>query len=251
MRILIAIHGSYSRPEQMEAQRNTWLRDLKTDHRFFLGNPDLPLAAMPPAGTSVAMSDLADNVVYLDMPDGPNVDPQRAWQGHRTPVCQRKTEALCRYAFEHGYDYVLKCDDDTYVRPVLLLESDFENYDYVGRLESHYAADIGFYKFANGGAGYWLSREAMKLINQHGLNLVPIEDYAVGQLLARNDIRAEHDEHYCPTLEPCGSEWFTVHQAKSEDMYRLYSQYANEQPKEKEPDVRLPEPEPEFNFDHY
>lgn len=181
MKVLIAIHGAHSQPEQMAAQRETWLRGLEgADYKYFLGQP--------------AVDD--EDVVTVDCPDGPN------WEGHRrTWWLNRKTEALARYAIAHGYDYVFKCDDDTYVYPDRLLASGFEAHDYSGSMDRHHDFELGHsYEWAQGGAGYWLSRRAMRIVAT-GLTSVRAEDFAVGRLLAANGIRAHHDGRYCPAVQ--------------------------------------------------
>lgn len=211
-RVLIAIHGSHSQPEYMQAQRDTWLRDMHgiADYKFFLGLPH---------------SD-AEDVVSLSTSDGPIWVSYR--NGPRTLVLNRKTEGLIKYAFDNGYDFVFKCDDDTYVWPHRLIWGGFEQYDYSGFVDRHYAKDIGFYHWAQGGAGYWLSRKAMSVILEHGLHLVPAEDFAVGQILARHGIKPHHDARYVPgatthALANPSPNFLTLHKVSPEWMHRLHS----------------------------
>lgn len=190
----------------MRAQRETWIQDLdgRADYKFFLGLPE----------------SADEDVVSLDMPDGPIWDAVRGC-GHRTPVGQRKTEALARYALENGYDFVFKCDDDTFIRVDHLLAGGFERFDYSGFTEQHWERDIAWYRWCQGGAGYWLSRKAMALVAEYGLHLVPIEDYAVGQLLHRHEIMPYHDARYTPTPDPRRPDWITAHQVEPDRMYAL------------------------------
>lgn len=201
----------------MQAQRDTWLRGLGglADYKFFMGRP--------------ASED--SDVVSLDMPDGPIWLSYR--DGPRTLVLNRKTEALVKYAYENGYDYVFKCDDDTYAWPDRLLWSGFEKYDYSGFVDRHYARDIGFYHWAQGGSGYWLSRRAMFVIVEHGLHLVAAEDFAVGQLLARHDIHPHHDARYIPgatlhDLAHPSHQILTLHKVIPEWMHRLHAKQHEE-----------------------
>ena len=106
----------------------------------------------------------------------------------------QKTKALCKYAIQHEYDYLLKVDDDTYVHPDKL---SIPSADYTGiRIKAN---DLGFpptfptmpkgtypYDYASGGA-YWLSRKAMEIIVATDINDWA-EDRWVGQALARNGI---------------------------------------------------------------
>jgi hypothetical protein len=106
----------------------------------------------------------------------------------------QKTKALCKYAIQHGYDYLLKVDDDTYVHPDKLA---IPSADYAGiRIKAN---DLGFppnfankpkgtypFDYASGGA-YWLSRRAMEVVAE-----AEIDDWAedrwVGQNLAKHGI---------------------------------------------------------------
>ena len=220
MRVLIAIHGAHSQPERMQAQRETWLKDLKgADYRYFLGLVD-----------DLTEWDSTD-VVYINSPDGP------VWQGpHRTWVLNRKTEALVRYALTRGYDYVFKCDDDTWVHVDRLLDSGFEEHDYAGSMDRHYDFALGrSYEWAQGGAGYWLSRRAMEVVAANGLHRARAEDFAVGQLLAANGIRPHHDGRYRPAVSesdledttswlpsPRNSRLITLHKVSPPWMHRLH-----------------------------
>jgi hypothetical protein len=71
-----------------------------------------------------------------------------------------KVQAIIRWAYEHGYDYVLKCDTDVVVQSRAMLSSDFTSYDFVGlRNMSGKIEEI----HTPWGFCYWLSRKAMKL----------------------------------------------------------------------------------------
>jgi len=217
MKVLIAIHGSHSQPEHMQAQRETWLADLqRADYKYFLG-------ASPVSNDAVDEVVAPDDVIYLPSPDGP------IWEGHRrTWHLNRKTEALVKYALDGDYDFVFKCDDDTYVPSTerLLFESGFEAHDYSGFTETHWAPDTGPYRWAQGGAGYWLSRKSMEIIAEHGLHLVRAEDFAVGQLLAVHGIHPHHDVRYNPAATEQDfrnqSQFFTLHKVSPTLMRNLH-----------------------------
>jgi hypothetical protein len=206
VKVLIAIHGAHSQHAQMEAQRETWLKDLKgADYRYFLGQP--------------ALGD--EDVEYGTFPDGPN------WEGHRrTWWLNRKTEALASYAIANGYDFVFKCDDDTYVSVPELLASGFEAHDYSGSMDRHYDYELSLaYEWAQGGAGYWLSRRSMEIVAA-GLTKIRAEDFAVGLTLAANGIRPHHDRRYQPAIREIDPpDAITFHKVDAALMRRLHEQF--------------------------
>lgn len=87
--------------------------------------------------------------------------------------------AFYRYALEHyDFDWLFKCDDDTYVVLDRLESLCNDRYDLVGDMS---LADRGF---PSGGAGYLMSRMLVEKIVAHG-DLVPAagaEDVLFGQL---------------------------------------------------------------------
>lgn len=218
MKALIAILGAHTQPEQMQAQRETWFIDCPCDYLYFLGEPY----------TNASAEDMPDIFRIEGLPDGPN------WEGTaRTPHMLRKVEALVKYAWDGGYDFVFKCDDDTYVRPRQLVESGFEHWDYTGGREVTWvnqpvektgAPGRFIFEFGQGGPGYWLSRKAMQVILDHGLHLYPGEDVAVGQLLALNGIRLHPDPRYI-TIErktAIPDSFLTLHKVGPAEMREFY-----------------------------
>jgi hypothetical protein len=212
MRVLIGIHGSHSQPEQMAAQRETWLANLQgADYKYFVGHPGAK----------------AEDELAVDCADGP------LWEGHqRTWILNRKTEAIAQYALQGGYDYVFKCDDDTYAFVDRLLSSGFEAHDYAGFMGVHHATEVGDYYWAQGGAGYWLSRRAMAVIVWQGLYRARAEDFAVGQTLAADGIKAHHDARYVPAatvdqLEHPSPDLITLHKVSAVWMRRIHASNSN------------------------
>lgn len=64
-----------------------------------------------------------------------------------------KMRAAFRWALEHEYDYIFKCDRDTFVHASRLLDAVPAGKDFVGLVGN--PGDC-----CGGGAGYWLSRNA-------------------------------------------------------------------------------------------
>ena len=133
MRVLIGILScKYHRPQQ-QVVRYTWLKDISrfqnVSYKFFLGKE---LKGIVPE------HDGSDEIV-LDVPD------------NRRDLF-KKTKGMIEYAVTHGYDYLFKCDVDTYCHILRLLSSGFERHDWIGYGEPF------------GGSGYWLSRKAMQAL---------------------------------------------------------------------------------------
>ncbi|VVB51629.1 Uncharacterised protein [uncultured archaeon] len=196
MKTLIAILSCHAHKEQDHVCRQTWVP--AGGYRFFLGRD-------PNFGASGA-APLQDEE-FLDVPDD--------YLG--LPF---KTQAACRWALTHGYDFLFKCDNDTYVHVPRLLASGFEDRDYTGwDWEGHGG-------YCSGGAGYWLSRVAM----QHIANATLIMDYAdttrgslkgedlqIGEVLRNQGITPNGDERYrlhLPGPEP-GNDIITLHDVRN------------------------------------
>lgn len=189
MKILIAILSCSRDAENgfNQVVRETWGRHVDGDLRFFMGRN-----AVVSCEDEILL-DAEDG--YLDLP--------------------YKSRELQRWVTSQGYDFVYKCDTDTYVRPHVLLESNFHEFDYVGVFNGPLGVPNkvpggwmtrpsgrtgDFFAWPSGGSGYWLSAKASRIVAEAN----EIDDYAedrwVGQVLgpfiARGDIRANHDTRY-------------------------------------------------------
>ncbi len=98
MRKLIAIMTCNAKRAWADAQRQTWVKDIVrsgyADVKFFYGAPK----------TAVSAYVMEDDEVWLGGDD--------SYAG--IPL---KVQGICRYAVDHCYDYVAKCDDDVYAVP--------------------------------------------------------------------------------------------------------------------------------------
>jgi len=169
MKVLIAIASCNrdSKNGYNQTVRDTWLSGHNVDYKFFLG-----------AGSAEPKSD----EVILPCPDDYLSLPY-------------KTLEILKWALSNGYDYVYKCDTDTFVMLERLLSSGFEEYDYVGTFNEKLGKPNVVYgtlfSWASGGSGYWLSKKAAEVIIANGVNekavcprlRIPCEDLWVGQLL--------------------------------------------------------------------
>lgn len=105
-----------------------------------------------------------------------------------------KVGLFLEWADKHAeFEYIFKCDDDTYVRPERLLAFDCQGNDYIG---AEWSPGVGY---ASGGAGYWLSRKSVAV-------LAPVlrchssgaEDVLVGQILANAGITLKKSDFFIP-----------------------------------------------------
>jgi hypothetical protein len=223
-RVLIGILSCHQRTPGPQAQRRTWLKDavrLAIEYRFFLGAPQQPIPFDPRRPESARIESeriirpLPDQV-FLDVPDTYAQLPQ-------------KTRAMIRWAYDKGYDFLFKCDDDTFVHAERLLQSDFSKHDYSGfaRTTSVFGAGKEV-THAQGGAGYWLSRKAMALILKYDFTMEGAEDINVARVLFTLGIPPVHDPRYQPSMAtipmPLNNQ-ITAHDCSVEDFYEIHQRF--------------------------
>ena len=201
----------FKRPtvDRLSALRDTWLKDVTVDYKIFKGR-------------RVGLHDTALHIrptdeVWLDAGD----DYRQS---------NEKIKGVIAYALEHGYDYLIKVDDDVYcywermnLNPTA---------DYMGGGGPQYRGQYC------AGITYYLSRRAMQILSNTSLATSDInawaEDRWVGTSLWRHQIRCEFDLGYYvakPTrtnqyisdadLEKLGHTFKTVH-AMTPDQMRGY-----------------------------
>lgn len=165
MKILIALVSCHKNTARRNAQRNTWLPNLKEDYKFFLGD---------------GSNELAEDEVQLDCPDDYFNLP-------------KKIKAIIIWALERGYDYIFKCDDDVYVFPDRLLVGEFYKYSYTGRfLNRPNSHEFGDYA---SGFAYWLREDAAKIILSSEIS-DSNEDRWVGKTLHLAKVSHYNDKMY-------------------------------------------------------
>lgn len=199
VRLVVGILNSEKTLERREAVRKTWLKRLSAEPGiqalFLVGRPGLS-------------AEISGDVLYLNCPDAYEYLPL-------------KTRAFLEFAeSSFDYEYVFKCDDDTYVHPRRLAAYDCRGEDYIGfvywkegRVDPLWhmgkVHDLSFKKpyegkvigpWAEGGPGYFLSRRAVRKIletlNQEGPEAELYEDKMVGDCLTRSGISCVHDSAF-------------------------------------------------------
>jgi hypothetical protein len=198
MKVLIAIPSCHALRHYEQAIRNTWGKDVPSgvDLKFFLGNPAV---ALERDEVSLKVGDALQDLTH-------------------------KVVAMFRWALDQSYDFTLKVDLDTLVRPQAWLESDFKQFSWVGGQNSF---------FASGGGGYSLSKAAMQAVVDHLIEPGPAEDVNTARALLAQGIELHGDSRYkfCPgdVLLPTD---LTYHlssvkawdaKASPQDMYAAYN----------------------------
>jgi hypothetical protein len=161
MRVLIAVLSCWAMRHYEDSIRNTWAKEVPegVDYRFFLGEPQ---ASAAPDEVFLPVQDTFDGVTH-------------------------KVVAMLQWALDQEYSHVFKADLDTLIRPASLLQSGFEQYDWVG-------GQNGF--FLSGGGGYWLSRKAMQCVVATPIEGGQAEDVNVARVLLANGIELQADARY-------------------------------------------------------
>jgi hypothetical protein len=159
MSVIIAIPSCTPLHEYEQCERDTWIKDIPegVDYRFFLGGPKCK-----------------EDEVSLGVEDD-------------IKSLTKKIVAMYRWVLEKGYDHVFKCDLDTLVRPKLLMDCKFEQHDYMGGKNDF---------FASGGAGYWLSRKAMKCVVDKPIETEAAEDVHVARAVLKSGMHLHADSRF-------------------------------------------------------
>jgi len=157
-RILIGALSGWQYHDRREMCRSTWMKDGDdgdVQSLFLLGCPS---AKQP--------EQMGLHALACPCPDDYESLPQKTWW-------------FAKWALQRDdWDYLFKCDDDTYISIPRLLAYDLEGRDYVG---AEWRPGVSY---GSGGAGYFLSRRAAAIVAEH-LEAYPTgpEDLHVGQVL--------------------------------------------------------------------
>jgi len=208
MKLGIGILSCAKYADRQQACRETWMGNASTADircRFFVGRDANP------------------------QPDTIRVE---CGDDYWAMVC--KVRAMFQHALDNGYDYLFKCDDDTFVhveRLVGLVESgevgDYRGYD-IGESQN-------MLSYASGGAGYLVSRRAMETVLASKFEPFTYteknEDVYVGIALREADIHVVHDRRFRPNAKTTPShcnDIITGHYVTPERMRELHRElYGN------------------------
>lgn len=215
-----------NQPERVAAQRATWLKALPegVDYKFFYGRGvrDLkkykPNCHIVPALLAPEREQLSDEI-FLDVND-------------HYAANSFKMKEICRWAFDHGYDYILRVDDDTYIYPQRLFAEKWQ-FNYAGSPNGSF----------HPGSCVFLSRHAMGLIVDARVTSYA-DDLWVGDVMARNNIsmhsidsiRHEFGDSYLVRFDEVKDKNYSaLHSCKPQvmrDLWTLETTSSSEQPKD-------------------
>lgn len=157
VKIITGICSCLGTKNKREAVRDTWLKHPAEgiECLFFVG------AKEPPPGEE-------EDTVALDAPDGYNELPA-------------KVRAFFLHALQHyDFEWLFKCDDDTYLDLTRLESAADADYDLIGD------PSILIRQSPSGGAGYFLKRSMVeKLVEASGFAMTGAEDVIVGEMVTR------------------------------------------------------------------
>lgn len=154
-KILIAIKCCHARQDFAEASRQTWIKNIQgMDYRVFYGH-GFSGRYRTEGIVEPQPRELKPDEIQLGVPDG------------YSNLCT-KIHAMIRWAYEQGYDFLFQVDDDTYVHPDRLLNSNFKDYDFVGGDSVGIDEHRRIFKYQGGvnasGPAFWLSRKSMEIV---------------------------------------------------------------------------------------
>ncbi len=207
-KIAIALMSCKAHEDRHAYQRMTWLQNCELDYFWFM--------AGKPTGRQ-------GNYLYLDCADTYDALPI-------------KSQKMIQWAYDQEYDWLCKMDNDSYCRPERLLTSGYWNHDYSGVVKAPPSAKPNFNTpYCHGGAAYWISRKAMKVIAEYRGNIFetsPIEDGAVARVLALAGIKPHSDKRYCRTArdgEPTKTnDIITAHHCSGFRMQMIHNNFVSE-----------------------
>lgn len=211
MKILFGALSGLQMADRRERCRATWFKDAtRLGHEaYFLIGTD-----------TKEPSHVVGDELRLPAPNLYDALPQR-------------TRAWCEWAVGRGgWDWLFKCDDDTYVsvpRLTQMILAIPPKTDYAGA-EWHPGVNYG-----SGGAGYLLSRKAATLVAKHLTCPIGSEDLEVGRVMRDAGIPLHIDRRLMPfgsiAMRPLPTnDIITAHAFSAEQFLDCHIQLANSHP---------------------
>lgn len=167
MRLIVGVLSCLKYSDRRLACQETWANDTNTEILFLTGDPQ---TTQPHQDGNTLICPCDDDYHSLSL----------------------KTKFFCEWTVnQRNFDYLFKCDDDTYVHLDRLKEYKTAA-DYIG-----YTLDEnpGYYH-ASGGAGYLLSNKAARLVAENPIERTFAEDWAVWKLLSSKGINPTRESRF-------------------------------------------------------
>ena len=142
MKILVSVLTCFNTQAQANACLNTWIKYIKSPHKYFF---------------------YGDSIQSKSMKNTWDCSPGLGEDRSRLP---EKTYKMLKQSLSHDWDFLFKCDDDTFVN-FKLLEGYLKNFNpqddlYIGKRKIFKGLP-----YAQGGSGYILSRSAIQKAWNH------------------------------------------------------------------------------------
>lgn len=172
IRVLVGICSHYSGEERRQIIRDTWLKDEYPRQeivcRFFVGGTDMP-------------RDDRGDIVVLGSNDSYACLPSKCCDFYR-------------WGDENfDFDYIFKCDDDTFLAIDRLLDILDDEYDLVGDESTKKPGRMA----PSGGAGYFLSRPLVKALLKSEVPSEGYEDLIFGNLARSLGFKCKSEPRLC------------------------------------------------------
>ena len=169
MKPLIAVITCHKNRIAAHAIRETWAKNSPIEVKFFFGT----------GNRSIQFSD----EVFLSVPDTYLGLPE-------------KVKAVTEWAYSRGYDFLLKCDDDSYVVPDRIqFTAHHAGWWAPPTLNISGQGPSCLTGYIHGGAGYILSSHCMDILRQSPITSIS-EDWWVTDTLYKAGIQSENrDTH--------------------------------------------------------
>lgn len=204
--ILIGVCSCRGTLKRREGIRASWGRDLPSGItcRFIVG--ENPKSKMPIEGA---------DVVCVPAPDHYGALPQKMMAWYRHSVMY------------YSYDWLFKCDDDTYIAVDRLRALCNTAFDMIGNLWIYWRGS------PSGGAGYMMSRKLVEQMvdNEKKMMDWPQEDLVFGKLAQTvgakmlGDGRLGYGNNMPPTIQ---NDQITAHWCGPQQMQQIYDNYHGE-----------------------